>query len=343
MRKIFKNGLMVLAIAIMAISVSCLQAQDVIDQVNETYSNVTTIEVEGSFCSVNVIGGTSSDVTFTGEILASREYDIKIRHNMSGGTLRVWIDRPNSIRGNIKGKLEFNVPKNTNVLVDNSSGSVHVDGIGQSEVKLKASSGSIKARNIESDLSASASSGSLSIEAIGGDVKAGTSSGSQRIKGVKGNLKSKASSGSIKAEGIGGDVDLVTSSGGQSIYMVSGNLWTEATSGSLNIGDVTGDVKASTSSGSIKLDKITGAVNVSSSSGSQHGSNIKLTGASYFKASSGSVNMELLNDAEELSFALSASSGGLNAKGSSGRKNLVIERGPIKVVGNTSSGSQNYR
>lgn len=343
MRNAVKSGLMLLSMMTLVLSFSCLQAQDVIDKVDENYSNVTTIEVEGSFCSVYVQGGSSSDVSFTGEILSSRDYDIKIRHNMSGGTLRVWIDRPKSIRGSIKGKLEFKVPANTNILVDNSSGSVNVKDIGQAEVKLKASSGSVKVENINSDVTAGASSGSLSIQEVSGDLRASTSSGSQRIQNVKGNVKTKSSSGSIKAEGIGGDADLSSSSGGQSIAMVNGNVWTEATSGSLSINDVTGDVKAGTSSGSIRLDKITGAVNLSSSSGSQKGSNIKLTGASYFKASSGSVNMQLLNDSEELSFALSASSGGLSAKGSSGRKKLIIERGPIKVVGNTSSGSQNYR
>ena len=343
MRKVFRSGLFLLSTIVLVLSVSCVQAQNLIDKVDETYSNVTSVEVEGSFCSVTIVGGSSNDVAFSGEILSSRNYEMKIRHNMSGGTLRVWIDRPRSISGNIKGKLEFRVPANTNIMVDNSSGSVSVEGIGQSNVRIKASSGSIRARDINSDLSATASSGSLSIEGIGGDVRAGTSSGSQRINGVKGNLKTKASSGSLKVENVGGDVDLNTSSGGQSIRMVDGNLWTSATSGSLNIGDVTGDVKASTSSGSIKLDRVTGSVNLSSSSGSQRGTNIKLTGASYFKASSGSVNMDLLNDTEELSFALTASSGGLNAKGNSGRKKLVIDRGPIKVVGNTSSGSQNYK
>ncbi|MCU4163204.1 hypothetical protein [Carboxylicivirga caseinilyticus] len=343
MRNMHRLGFVLSLAMILTLSVSCLQAQNLLDQVNENYSNVTSVEVEGSFCSVIITGESTNDVSFTGEIYASKNYDMKIRHNVSGGTLRVWIDRPNSISGNLKGKLEFKVPENTNIMVDNSSGSVSVEGIGQSNIRLKASSGSIKARNINSDLNISASSGSLSIEDIGGDLRAGTSSGSQRIVGVKGNVKTKASSGSIKAENIGGDLDMNTSSGGQSINMVEGNLWATATSGSLNITDVTGDVKASTSSGSMKLDRVTGAVNLSSSSGSQRGTNIKLTGASYFKASSGSVSMDFLNDVEELSFALTASSGGLNAKGSSGKKNLVIERGPIKVVGNTSSGGQSYR
>ncbi|WP_430817981.1 DUF4097 family beta strand repeat-containing protein [Carboxylicivirga marina] len=322
--------------------ISCVKAQDVIDQVDETYNNVTSVEVEGSFCSVNIVGGEGSDVHLSGEVVGSKKYDIKIRHNMSGGTLRVWIDRPNSLR-NVKGKLELKVPSNTNIDVDNSSGSVNVSNIGQVVVKLQASSGSIKARNIDSNLNVSASSGSISLADISGDVRSTTSSGSQRHEAIGGSLKAKASSGGIKVNEVKGEAETNTSSGSQAINSIGSNLYAQASSGSIKIGDVRGDVKAQTSSGGLSLSNVTGAVNLVSTSGSQRGSNIKLTGNSSFKSSSGSVSMELSNDTEELSFALRASSGSLSAKGSSGRKNLVIERGPIKITGNSSSGSQSYR
>ncbi len=343
MRRVYSKAYVIMVCLAISLSVSCVYAQEVLDNVDETYNNVATIEVEGSFCLVNVTGNSSSEVVFKGEILGSNKYDIEIKQELSGSTLKVWIEKPNSTWGNIKGKLEFRVPKNTNVIVKNSSGSVNVEDIGQSEVRLEASSGSIRARNIDSEVVASASSGSITLERIGGDVKASTSSGSQVIREVKGNLKSKATSGGIKAERIDGEVVSNTSSGSQSIEVVGSNLKAEATSGSLNIRDVTGDVDAGTSSGSIKLDKVTGSVKLSSSSGSQRGTSIKLTGDSYFKASSGSVTMDLLNDIDELSFDLTASSGGLSAKGVAGKKNLVVDRGPIKIHGNTSSGSQNYR
>ena len=60
----------------------------------------------------------------------------------------------------------FKVPENTNLNVDNSSGSVNVANIGEAEVKLKASSGSIKAQSINSSLVIGASSGSLSASAL---------------------------------------------------------------------------------------------------------------------------------------------------------------------------------
>ncbi|MBI9062551.1 MAG: DUF4097 family beta strand repeat protein [Marinilabiliaceae bacterium] len=344
MKKVVLRWTSILQVFSIAVLFSCSTiAQEPVDSVEETFTNVTAIEVEGSFCAVEVLGTTGSDVEFKGEVLASKKYDIKIRHNVNGNTLRVWLDRPNSIRGTVKGKLAFKVPANTDVTVENSSGSVRVEEIGQSNVKLTASSGSVQARNIASDLTARASSGSLIIEGISGDLRAETSSGSQRISDVKGNVKTKVSSGSLKVNGVGGNADLASTSGSQSIAKIGGNLWTKSSSGSLKISEVTGDLSGRSTSGSISLDRVTGAIELSSSSGSQKGTNIKLTGPSSFKASSGSVSMQLFNEKDELSFNLTASSGSLSAKGSSGRKNLVIERGPIKVSGNTSSGSQTYR
>ena len=344
MKKVVFRWSSILPVFVIALLFSCTtRAQEPVSSVEETFSNVTAIEVEGSFCTVEVLGTTGTDVHFKGEVLASEKYEIKIRHNVNGNTLRVWLDRPNNIRGNVKGKLAFKVPKNTDVSVENSSGSMRVEEIGQSNVKLVASSGSIQARNIASDLTVRASSGSLTIEGISGDLRAESSSGSQRINAIKGNVKTKVSSGSLKVNEVGGNADLSSTSGSQSIEKIDGNLWAQSSSGSLKISDVTGDVRGSSTSGSISLDRITGAIDLSSSSGSQKGTSIKLTGPSSFKASSGSVTMDLVNETEELSFNLSASSGSLNAKGSSGRKNLVIERGPIKVSGNASSGSQTYR
>ena len=321
---------------------SCVKAQDVLDQVNEKYSNITAVELEGSFCTVHIIGRAGSDIDFKGKVSGSKKYDVKIRHKASGGILRIWIDRPNSL-SNVRGQLELSVPLLTNIDVDNSSGNISVEGIGRAVVHLKASSGSIQARHIDSNLKAEASSGSIDLADIKGDVRALTSSGSQKHNNISGNLKAKASSGSIKADGVAGEAELETSSGSQTIHSMGSNVYAKASSGSIKISGVTGDVKANTISGGIGLNRVAGAVSLSSSSGSQRGTDIKLTGNSHVKTSSGSVLMELVNATEELSFTLSASSGNLSAKGNSGHKNLVIGDGPIKVSGVSLSGSQTYR
>ncbi len=319
------------------------QADIVIDKAEKNFDNVASIVVKGSFCAVNVDSHSDNNIVFKGEIKASKERDdIKIKYDQNGSTLEVWIERPNSLSGSFKGYLDFKVPSNTNIKVKNSSGSVHVANIGQSIVELSASSGSVKAENIDSDLTANASSGSIKVVNIKGNVTSTCSSGSQHLNNVGGDVVSTCSSGSIKIEDIKGNVTSTCSSGSQRLNLIGGNVKAVASSGSLNISNVKGDVKGKASSGSIKLSNIKGALNLSTSSGGQYGEEISLTGDSHFRSSSGSIKINLTNLVDELSFDLSASSGGLNAMGTSGKKKLKINKGNIQITGVSSSGSQKY-
>ena len=320
------------------------QANVVIDQAEKDFDNVASLVVKGSFCSVGIDSHSSTDVKFRGEVKANKERDdIKIKYEQKGSTLEVWIERPKSLRGSFKGVLEFRVPANTNVKVNNSSGSVHVANLGQSTVELAASSGSVKAENIDSDLKVSASSGSLKVDNVSGNLHASCSSGSQSLVKIGGDVNASASSGSLKIEEVKGNVTSKCSSGSQHVKMVDGNVSATASSGSLRISDVNGDVKGVASSGSIKLVNVKGALNLVTSSGGQYGEGIYLTGNSSFKSSSGGISMDITNAADELSFDLTASSGGLSAKGTTGKKRLKIQKGDILIRGVSSSGGQRYR
>ncbi len=333
----------VLLVSVSFLIVSNAYSQHTIDKVDKKFSNVTSVEVEGSFCDVKITGEKRIDVALTGEITSNKNYDIKIRYEQEGGNLKVWLDRPRSLRGNIKGTLNFAVPLNTNIDVTNSSGNVVVENSGQCVINLIAASGNISVRNIDSGISLTTSSGNLNIEDITGNVHATSASGTIYASGVKGNLYSVSSSGSQKIEGIKGNLKLTSSSGSIILNMISGNVNVRTSSGSIKADHVTGELIASSSSGSIRLDNVAGQLNLTSTSGSQKGTNVKLTDDSSFKSSSGSVSMQLINGADELSFELYASSGSLFAKGNSGDNKLIITREPIKIYGKTSSGSQSYR
>jgi hypothetical protein len=340
--RIFKSGLFIAPLFMGLLSVNAQSV--VVDQAEKSFSSITSLEVEGSFCTVVVTPQEGHNIHFKGEIKASKQRDdLKIKYSVANNTLKVWIERPNSLMGSFGGVLEFKVPSTTNIRVDNSSGSVKVSGIGNAIVNLKASSGSISAATIGSDLSCQTSSGSLSVTDVKGNLKSSSSSGSQQIKNVGGNVETLASSGSIRIEGVGGTTKAESSSGSISVSNTKASAKVAATSGSLKISGVTGDVKANTSSGSISLNQVKGALSLQTTSGSQGGSGITLTGNSGFSSSSGSISMELLNDAASLSFNLEASSGGLYAKGVKGSRNLVVEKGAIRVTGQSSSGSQSYK
>ncbi len=318
-------------------------SQQTLDKIDKTFTNITSVDVEGSFCNVDITGEKRHDIKLTGEIISNKNYDIKIKYKQDGTTLKIWLERPNSIRGNIKGNITLKIPGNTNIDVKNSSGSITVENIGQCEVDLTASSGSISVKNINTKITLTASSGSLNIQDVSGEVHATASSGSVFVSGINGDLYSITSSGSQKIETVNGNGKITSSSGSQSFHKINGNVNTKTSSGSIKADQINGNYTATTSSGSIKLDNIFGKLDLTTSSGSQKGTNIKLSGSSSFKAVSGSISMALLNSPDELSFDLSASSGSLYAKGETGKNKLIVTKGSLKIYGKTSSGSQIYK
>ncbi len=316
----------------------------IIDEVNQEFTNTASVEVEGIFCQVNINGSNQSNVVLTSVIKAKKQRDdIKVKYKQEGSTLKVWLETPNSLSGSFNGQIELSVPQNTNITVKNSSGSIHVQNIGQSLVQLTASSGSINAKDVDSNITCVASSGSINVDKISGNIIGKTSSGSQHISNIGGDAKIQCSSGSLQIRNINGNTDALASSGSIHISDINGDLTAKVSSGSLNLENVLGDVISKTSSGSIKMNNITGAVHSSSTSGSINGNSISLTKSSSFSSTSGSINIQLNNNEDELSFDLSASSGSLNAKGHKGHKRLRLQQGEILVKGNSSSGSQNYR
>jgi hypothetical protein len=324
---------------------SCVYAQNTeLDQVNETLSNITSVVVDGSFCNVTIKSHSDNTVIFKAELKGSSNMTgAKVKYSTENSVLHIWLDIPKDLWNNISGKIELMVPANTIITVNNSSGSVFVNGIGNANVSVQTSSGSIKVDQVDSNLRCQSSSGSQNILNITGTLKTSTSSGSQNISNIGQGVETLASSGSIDINNVKGNVSAQTSSGSISVSDVTGNVEVKATSGSINTNNIQGDLRGNTSSGSIQLNNIKGSLTLGSSSGSQSGNSIQLTGNSSFQSSSGSIHMQLTNDASELSFSLRASSGGLNAKGIKGSHELDIEKGSIKITGNSSSGSQTYQ
>ncbi len=326
------------------INISTNGQKTIIDQVSNTFDNIASIDVKGAFCNVDITSHSSSDINFKGEIKCNKKRDdIKIKYKIEGSTLVVWIDKPRSLSGSFSGELNFMVPQNTNINIKNSSGSIDINNIGQSIITLVASSGSITASNINSSIDATTNSGSIKAKGITGSINAISSSGSHIIEDIGENVHASLSSGSIKINQIKGSVSSTSSSGSQYINNVVSDVTCSASSGSIKLEYIKGDVNSKTSSGSIKLNNINGALKLVSSSGSQYGTAITLSADSSFKSSSGSIKMELTNNADDLSFNLLASSGGLNAKGVSGKKKLKIDKGSIHIHGISSSGSQSYQ
>ena len=118
--------------------------------------------------------------------------------------------------------LVVEVPSGMNIRVEDSSGSLTIEGVG--EVDLRDSSGSIQLRDVGSVVIEDGS-GSLKVENVTGDIEVEDGSGSMQIDGVTGDVLIRDGSGSIRVEAVGGTVRIDgVGSGGVSVRDVEGDL-----------------------------------------------------------------------------------------------------------------------
>ncbi|MEQ6166082.1 DUF4097 family beta strand repeat-containing protein [Ekhidna sp. MALMAid0563] len=284
-------------------------AQNTLAKAELEAENVDEVRIEGSF--VDVYVNTGDKVYFKGIITGNGdEGDYRFETDIVGKTLVIRVDRKTNrswrnYRIN-ESRIDLTITDGVKLDIDNSSGDVNVANLRASESRIEASSGDITLRSIVANLEVETSSGDIDIDGLTGDSEIESTSGDQEIYNSRGNIETRASSGDITVSGFNGKIEI------------------QATSGDVDVRKGVGALKIRTSSGEID------------------GYGIEVNDNCYFDATSGNIEIDFVNDLDELSFDLTATSGDLEVGNRSGEKRLVIDRGGIKITGTTSSGDQEY-
>lgn len=116
---------------------------------------------------------------------------------------------------------------------------------------LRTSGGTISVSDLEGEIRAGTSGGSLRFGSIRGPVQARTSGGNIELAGSEGRAEVSTSGGSIRIGEVAGDVTAKTSGGSISISRARGSVTAETSGGSIKVEDVSGHLQASTSGGSV--------------------------------------------------------------------------------------------
>lgn len=352
--------------------------------IDTSFRGVSKLLIIGEYCNVNIKATKSDVVNMNGKVggaagnvicLGTRSYMNKVsicRYEKKDSVLKVWIEAKNlneRIKMNKedkeKSELNFTVPLNIKVDVDNSAGNVTLSGVESSGVNLKTGYGHITVQDVKTDLRLNSGSGNIfvknqkgiikatssyghqTLEDLEGDAILNSGSGSIHLKNLKGNLDITSSFGHQTLENIQGDIHATVSSGNLKADLVKGNINARSSFGKQHFNDVEGNINSQASSGSVVINGFKGTLGIGTSFGNITGKDITLVSNSEFKTSSGSINMEFKNEMTDLRFDLSASSGKMlveknNIKNSSDHT-LMIGDGKILVKGITSFGNQNYR
>jgi lia operon protein LiaG len=348
------------------------------------FKGVKRLKVDGKFCNISIKTHGANHVRLRGQISASgcsqtvmgtrryKQTDYAIRFERDNDLLKVWIEDVElkekvqiKEETNTPSFLNFEVPEDTEIDVDNNSGNIGLSGSRSKLIDLHTSFGNITANDITGNVKLKSSSGNINGAGITGDVNAHTSFGNQHFENLKGNVQLRSSSGDITLMKVTGNIDGVTSFGQQKYISVSGNITTSSSSGDVTIknhsGNITvkssfgtqtydevkGNIDATANSGDIKLNAVKGNLSLVTKFGSIRGKDVNLMGSSDFKASSGDIRLTFLNPMKDLQFDLVSGSGNISVDKEESKsrsdKKLQIGNGNIVVKGVTSFGDQSYK
>lgn len=241
------------------------------------------LEVSTGSGSITVRSGGEGTVEVEAEIRAPSSWADEVRRleadppiERDGNLIRIGLTDDRELRRHLKISYEIVVPVETSLVSSTGSGSQSID-------------------DLAGPLEVATGSGSLDIGRIGADVDARTGSGSITVDGVGGELAIKSGSGSIRAENVTGAI---------SARSGSGSVHLEQTG--------SGDVEVQSGSGRVEVAGVRGGLSVRTGSGSIDAQG-EMAGAWYLHASSGTITVELPEDA---SFELDAetSSGSIDSR-----------------------------
>ena len=210
------------------------------------------IEIRGQIRASDDWGGNRRSRLSAEERVRRLEANPPIQQN--GNVVRIGHIDDQDLQNGVSISYTLTLPADSLLRSKTGSGSHRIEGL-RGDLHVSTGSGSIVAREIGS-LSASAGSGSISIEGADGTVRANTGSGKIQATGVGGAITAKTGSGGIEVVQAGsGDVDVSSSSGTVRVRGVRGTLRASTTSGGLHVqGEPRGDWELSAASGGVRVD-----------------------------------------------------------------------------------------
>jgi hypothetical protein len=161
-------------------------------------------------------------------------------------------------------------------------------------LKLATVSGAIQIEGGASKIEAATTKGPIETSATGtGDIRLMASSGTLKARGVNGTLRLTTSHGDIQLEDARGQIHVATSHGGIRLGKVAGQIRADTSHGEIRFEDITGQMRLATSNGEIRIAKAAGQIQAVTSNGNVRLDHVSFGAGSnnWVKTSNGTVEI----------------------------------------------------
>lgn len=232
-------------------------------------AGATTLRVEAEAGDLMIRGSSQlTAVQVQGKACAPDEAlldEIELRTDRRGDTLHIEVEIPdgNWRRTSPYLDLEIEVPENLLLDVEDSSGSVQIEGV--RGLELEDGSGDILVHNIAEGIEIVDGSGELRVTDVGGKIRLNDGSGSLEIEHVAGPVSIEDGSGAITVRDTEAGVEIVEDgSGSIELDHIGGDVVVqEDGSGSIRAEHVSGDfIVERDGSGGVHYNHIEGTIRV---------------------------------------------------------------------------------
>lgn len=231
----------------LTLGITQVNAQSEIFRINQTYTTIKNVDVQGGALNVTVYGSDRADVLVAGFIKGqeSQKGELVIDVVTKGDALLVKYTGGDSFVG-VSGEIRVLVPITTSVSVRTQSGNIDMMSLNGTLFDVSAESGNILALDIIGKCRLHSVSGKVSSSKITGNVTTSSLSSAVETSNVKGLVKISSASGAIVAGNIEGDVIVKAGSASTKVVGVKGNVEIRTASGFSDISELDGNLDLTT-------------------------------------------------------------------------------------------------
>jgi len=155
-------------------------------------------------------------------------------------------------------------------------------------------------------------------------------------------LSARSTTGGIEVLGSSGELEIGSTTGSLEIDDFEGTITASSTTGRHHYEEIIGQIDARSTTGRVEFSDVTARLRVRTSTGSQTGHDVLLTENSSFEATTGSIDMDLVNDLDDLEFDLTSTTGSLRVGDERSQRRLFFGGSGVEVNATTSTGSQRF-
>lgn len=254
--------------------------------VDTLFNGIKSLHIKSVYCKINIKPNNTEMLVLKGEmefiskgiVINKPQYNITIKKTDT--LLQVTIEGGKSsiVLGgmiDVKGFLNFDVPQNINVNIDNTSSDVMLARL-KGQMKINNDYGNVQATDMQSNIMLKVASGNAVLKSIDGNVSSYCAYGNLVLNNIKGVVNIKNSSSDIELTNIIGSTAINASYGNIYIDSLAGKLKIKLASGNITTSHIKGDsVDINSSYGNIVLNHAEAAIKANNTSGNTHLNSVK--------------------------------------------------------------------